>query len=113
MRIRLLVAALVVALLGILSVPSARGQEALLVSSASLEVATDVVNGRVLVVQSMDTGSEVHSLALVAIDETFNSWRKGLCTQSWEVFPDALQITCHPLLFVHCCIFFRYLDSGW
>ena len=73
MRIRILVAGLVLALLGVVAIPEAPAQEVsageTIVSEAALNTATDVINGTVLAIQSVDTGNEVHSVALVRVDQ--------------------------------------------
>jgi Ca2+-binding RTX toxin-like protein len=58
-------------MLGVVGIPEAPAQESdgTIVSAAAVNVATDVINGTVLAIQSVDTGSEVHSLALVRVDE--------------------------------------------
>jgi hypothetical protein len=68
---------LVLVLLGA-SIPVAGSQEDdQLVSIAAASVATDVINGTVLVTQSIDTGAEVHTLALVRVDRAIEGDLSG------------------------------------
>ena len=66
-------------MLGIVGIPEAPAQEGdgTIVSSASASVATDVINGTVLAIQSVDTGTEVHSLALVRVDQAVEGTLSG------------------------------------
>lgn len=77
MRARVLLAALVFVLLGA-SMPLADSQEQdQLVSESASSVATDVINGTVLVTQSIDSGTEVHTLALVRVDRAVEGSLSG------------------------------------
>lgn len=79
MRIRILVAVAVLLVLGVFGTPDApaQGSGDTIVSSAAAGVATDVINGTVLAIQSVDTGSEVHSLALVRVDDALEGDLSG------------------------------------
>jgi hypothetical protein len=60
------------------ALPTAVSQEQeRLVSEAAASNATDLINGTVLVTQSIDTGSEVHTLALVRVDQTLDGALSG------------------------------------
>ena len=79
MRIRIFVAAAVLLVLGVFGTPDApaQGSGDTVVSSASASVATDVINGTVLSTQSIDTGTEVLSLALVQVDSVVEGSLSG------------------------------------
>ncbi|MEM7095224.1 MAG: matrixin family metalloprotease [Actinomycetota bacterium] len=79
MRFRLIVALLTIALLGVVGTPNADGQTVSdrLVTDAAVDIATDVINGTVIAVQSVDTGVEVHSVALVSVNEAVEGSLSG------------------------------------
>lgn len=76
MRNRIVAALLVLVLLGTASVPRAEADD-VVVANAAAAAATDVINGTVLATQSVDTGSEVHSLALVQVDDALEGDLSG------------------------------------